>query len=40
MIYHIVMWQFKEEIEADRKPELKAAMAENLCGLVGQVPGL
>lgn len=40
MIYHIVMWQFKEEIEEDRKPELKAAMAENLCGLVGQVPGL
>lgn len=40
MVYHIVMWQFKEEIAEEKKAELKAAMAENLCGLVGQVPGL
>ena len=40
MIYHIVMWNFKPEVEESKKPALKAAMAENLKGLVGQVPGL
>lgn len=40
MVHHIVMWKFKEEIAEEKKPELKAAMAKNLCGLVGQVPGL
>ena len=39
-VYHIVMWKFKEEIEESKKPELKAAMAENLKSLVGKVPGL
>lgn len=39
-VYHIVMWKFKEEIEEERKPELMAAMAENLESLVGKVPGL
>ena len=39
-VYHIVMWKFKEEIEEAKKPELKAAMAENLGSLVGKVPGL
>ena len=39
-VYHIVMWKFKEEIEEERKPELKAAMAENLRSLVKKVPGL
>ncbi len=40
MIHHIVMWKFKPEIEEDKKPELKKAMAENLETLVGKVPGL
>lgn len=40
MVYHIVMWKFKPEIEEEKKPELKKAMAENLKGLVGKVPGL
>ncbi len=40
MVHHIVMWKFKEEIPEEKKPELKAAMAQNLSGLVGQVPGL
>ncbi|MCC8067633.1 MAG: Dabb family protein [Clostridiales bacterium] len=40
MVYHIVMWKFKEEIPEEKKPELKAAMAENLKSLVGKVPGL
>ncbi|MCC8105124.1 MAG: Dabb family protein [Clostridiales bacterium] len=40
MIYHIVMWNFKKDIPEEKKPELKAAMAENLKTLVGKVPGL
>ena len=40
MVHHIVMWKFKPEIEEERKPELKKAMAENLKNLVGKVPGL
>ncbi len=40
MVHHIVMWKFKPEIEEERKPELKKAMKENLCSLVGKVPGL
>ena len=40
MIYHIVMWNFKPEIAEADKPALKAAMAKELKGLVGQVPGL
>ena len=40
MVHHIVMWKFKPEIEENRKLELKKAMAENLKGLVGKVPGL
>ena len=39
MIYHIVMWNFKPEVEEGKKPEIKAEMAQNLKGLVGQVPG-
>ena len=27
MVYHIVMWNFKEEIEESKKTELKADMA-------------
>ncbi|MCC8045875.1 MAG: Dabb family protein [Clostridiales bacterium] len=40
MVYHIVMWNFKKEIPEEKKPELKASMAEHLQTLVGQVPGL
>ena len=40
MVHHIVMWKFKAEITEERKPELKAAMKENLNSLVGKVPGL
>ena len=40
MVHHIVMWKFKAEIPEERKPELKAAMKENLNSLVGKVPGL
>lgn len=40
MVHHIVMWKFKPEIEESKKTELKEAMAENLKGLVGKVPGL
>ncbi len=40
MVHHIVMWKFKPEIEETEKPQLKAAMKENLAALVGKVPGL
>ena len=40
MVYHIVMWNFKEEIAAEDKARLKADMEANLKGLVGKVPGL
>ncbi len=40
MVLHIVMWNFKTEVQEDERPVIKAAMAEHLKGLVGQVPGL
>ena len=40
MVYHIVMWNFKEEVETEKKAELKSAMETNLKALVGKVPGL
>lgn len=40
MVYHIVMWNFKPEVEESQKPALKVTMAEQLKGLVGKVPGL
>ena len=40
MVYHIVMWNFKEEVAAENKPRLKADMTANLKSLVGKVPGL
>lgn len=40
MVHHIVMWNFKAEIEEAQKDAIKKAMQENLKGLVGKVPGL
>ena len=40
MIYHIVMWNFKPEVEEDKKEAIKAEMEVQLKGLVGKVPGL
>ena len=40
MVHHIVMWNFKEEIEEAKKAELQADMAKHLEALVGKVPGL
>ena len=40
MVHHIVMWNFKEEIEESKKAELQADMAKHLEDLVGKVPGL
>ena len=40
MVYHIVMWNFKEEIAEEEKPRLKSEMASNLKPLAGKVPGL
>ena len=40
MVYHVVMWNFKEEVEEAKKVELQADMTKHLEGLVGKVPGL
>jgi len=40
MVYHIVMWNFKSEVEEFQKAEIKAKMKVELEGLVGKVPGL
>ena len=40
MVYHVVMWNFKEEVEEAKKAELQAEMEKHLEGLVGKVPGL
>lgn len=40
MVYHIIMWNFKEEIAEEKKAHLKGEMAANLKSLVGKVPGL
>lgn len=40
MVNHIVMWNFKSEIEEGQKEQIKKAMEENLKSLVGKVPGL
>lgn len=40
MIHHIVMWNFKPEIEEEQKENIKKVMEENLKALVGKVPGL
>lgn len=40
MVYHVVMWNFKAEVEEAKKAELQVEMAKHLEGLVGKVPGL
>lgn len=40
MATHIVMWNFKPEVQAEEKPALLAAMKEHLESLAGRVPGL
>ncbi len=40
MVNHIVMWNFKPEIQEEEKAGLKAAMEKHLKSLVGKVPGL
>ena len=40
MVHHIVMWKFKPEVREEDKKKRLEDMAEQLKGLVGQVPGL
>ena len=40
MVHHIVMWNFKAEVNESDKAQLKSDMAVNLKELVGKVPGL
>ncbi len=40
MVYHIVMWNFKEGVTEEKKAEIKATLGEKFKGLIGVVPGL
>ena len=40
MTKHIILWTLKDELSAEEKAAVKAAIKEGLEGLVGQIPGL
>lgn len=40
MVKHIILWQLKDELSAEEKVAVKAAMKEQLEALQGQIPGL
>jgi hypothetical protein len=40
MIKHIILWQLKDELSAEERTAVKAAIQSGLEGLVGQIPGL
>lgn len=40
MTKHIILWTLKDELGAEGKAAVKAAIKEGLEGLAGQIPGL
>ena len=40
MVKHIILWQLKDELNAEEKEEVKAKIKAGLEGLKGQIPGL
>ena len=40
MVKHVILWQLKDELDAQQKETIKKNMKEQLEGLVGKVPGL
>ena len=40
MVKHIILWQLKDELEGERKDEVKKGIKEGLEGLQGVIPGL
>lgn len=40
MVKHIILWQLKDELQGEKKEQIKKDMKEHLEALVGKVPGL
>lgn len=40
MTKHIILWTLKDELSAEEKAAVKAAIKEGLEGLAGKIPGL
>ena len=40
MVKHIILWQLKDELTAEKKAEVKKGIKEGLEGLAGKIPGL
>ena len=40
MVKHVILWQLKDEFDADKKAEIKAGIKEGLEGLQGKIEGL
>ena len=40
MVKHIILWQLKDELDAEAKKQVKAEIKAGLEGLAGKIPGL
>ena len=40
MVKHVILWKLKDELDGERKNEVKAGIKEGLEGLKGSIPGL
>lgn len=40
MVKHVILWKIKDEIEENKKEDIKAGVKSGLEGLLGVVPGL
>lgn len=40
MVKHVILWKLKDELNGERKDEVKAGIKEGLEGLKGRIPGL
>ena len=40
MVKHVILWKLKDELNGERKDEVKAWIKEGLEGLKGRIPGL
>ena len=40
MVKHVILWKLKDELNGERKAEVKAGIKEGLEGLKGRIPGL
>lgn len=40
MVKHIILWQLKDEIQGERRENVKQGIKAGLEGLSGQIPGL